>query len=277
MKSKDQLYRGIAEDSTLAFICAGCLAIVALTISCSTLNPEQARISVMASEPDAEIIIDDVLAGYGKVDTMIDRRKDTSIRVQKDGFYPEERTINPVRSNEDLAKKNIVICLYAERVPTQDYSHAGMNTWNRQPPSDAPTCAILAFDVKSESPTDLQSILADRFKVEVGRMGKYRIVDRARMTDILSERNFSHSNQVRQGAVEVGNLLGVQYVIYGSAAKVGSLYTANVYLVSVETGAQVASATVDVEGEFEDLLVTGMAEAASKLLHKEVLPNNVVE
>lgn len=261
----------------LAFIYAGYLTIVALTIGCSTLNPEQARISVMASEPDAEIIIDDVLAGYGKVDKMIDRRKDTLIRVQKDGFYSEERIIKHKRSNEDLAKKNIVICLYEEKMPTQDHSHAGSNTWSGQSPRDAPTCAILAFDVKSESSADLQSILADRFKVEVGRMGKYQIVDRARMTDILNEWNFSQSGQVGQGAVEVGNLLGVQYVVYGSAAKVGSLYTANVYLVSVETGAQVASATVDVEGEFEDLLVTGMAEAASKLLLNKVLPNNTVE
>ncbi|MFH0907652.1 MAG: DUF2380 domain-containing protein [bacterium] len=231
------------------------------------MKTEQCQLSVLASEPDAQIIIDGVVAGQGKAEKTVDRNKEILILVQKEGFYSEERRVHPARSKNDLAEKNIVICLFATRPSSEgDAQTEASNKSKKHPPRNAPTCAILAFDIKSGAAADARYLLTDRFMVEFGQRGEYRIVDRARMADILNELKFSQSGQVLEGAVEAGNLLGVQYVIYGSVAKVGRMYTANVYMVSVETGAQVASATVDTNGELDALLTKGMAEIASKLV-----------
>jgi TolB-like protein len=66
--------------------------------------------------------------------------------------------------------------------------------------------------------------------------------------------------------VEAGQILGVEYIFYGSIGRIGNVYTINTYLTNVERGQIVASGTVDHRGSIEDLLTEGMATAASRLL-----------
>ena len=65
-------------------------------------------------------------------------------------------------------------------------------------------------------------------------------------------------------------MLGVRYMAYGSIGLIGSLYTINTYLVDVETGAAVKTATTDFRGNKESVLTQGMRQNAMNLLGTEL-------
>lgn len=67
-------------------------------------------------------------------------------------------------------------------------------------------------------------------------------------------------------AVEAGQQLGVEYAIYGSIGRIGSMFTMNVYIAGVEKGVVVAGTTMDYQGEIEGLLTEGMSQTANGLL-----------
>ncbi len=68
--------------------------------------------------------------------------------------------------------------------------------------------------------------------------------------------------------VEAGQLLSVEHIIYGSIGRIGTLYTINVYLASVESGKILAGETEDHRGDIESLLTDGMKRAMGKLLQR---------
>ncbi len=128
--------------------------------------------------------------------------------------------------------------------------------------------AVLMFDARGGLSADEVALLTDRFAVEIGRMDVYRLVSQSKMKEVLAIQKFSAACDSVECAVEAGQLLGVEYIIYGSIGKIGTVYTINVYVTSVEKGCILASDTVDHRGTIEDLLTEGMAQAMGKLLMK---------
>ena len=47
--------------------------------------------------------------------------------------------------------------------------------------ADKPTCAVLTFDARSGIPQDQAALLADRFAIELGALGEYTMINRAKM------------------------------------------------------------------------------------------------
>ena len=135
-----------------------------------------------------------------------------------------------------------------------DYPHRGS------------TAAILTFDSRAGMPIDQVALLADRFAVELGRIDVYKVISRSKMKEVLSEQRFSVDCSSAECAVEAGKLLSAEYMIYGSIGRIGSLFTINVYIASVETGGIVGEATVDYTGQIEGLLTEGMQQAVQNLL-----------
>lgn len=131
-----------------------------------------------------------------------------------------------------------------------------------------PTCAILTFDARAGMSTDEADLLSDRFMIELDKLRRYTIVSRSKMNEVLKLQQFSRSDScsASECAIEAGQILGVQFMIYGSLGKIGSLYTMNSYLIDVETGATEKSATTDHHGGIEDMLTIVMASNAKKLL-----------
>ena len=128
------------------------------------------------------------------------------------------------------------------------------------------TAAILTFDARAGVSIDEAALLADRFSVELGRMEVYRLISRSKMKEVLELQQYSAACTSVECAVEAGQLLGVEYMIHGSIGRIGSLFTINVYITSVEKGSVVAGATVDYSGEIEGLLTGGMQQAVNNLL-----------
>jgi hypothetical protein len=113
------------------------------------------------------------------------------------------------------------------------------------------TAAILTFDARAGVSADEVALLAARFAVELGRLEVYKLISRSKMKEVLELQKYSVTCTSVECAVEAGQLLGVEYMIYGSIGRIGSLFTINVYITSVEKGSVVAGATVDYTGQIE--------------------------
>lgn len=116
------------------------------------------------------------------------------------------------------------------------------------------TVAVLTFEGKGIVQYEAAA-LTDRLSTEINNTGAVRIVERGMMQEILTEQGFQQSGCTSaECAVEVGALLGVQYMISGSIGKIGDTYTIDAKMVSVQTGATDASKNVTYAGKVDGLI-----------------------
>jgi hypothetical protein len=126
--------------------------------------------------------------------------------------------------------------------------------------------AILDLDAKGVDETEA-NILTDRLRAELFLTGKYKIIERQKMQDILKEQGFQQSGCTsNECMVEVGQLIGVQKIVGGSISKFRSIYSITARIIDVKTGQIENTATFDHEGAMEELLKTGIKTIALKLV-----------
>jgi len=125
--------------------------------------------------------------------------------------------------------------------------------------------AVLELEGKGLSEMEA-SILSDRLRHELFQTGKYRVIERELMGEIMNEQGFQLSECTStECMVQIGQVLGVDQMVGGSVSKFGTMYSVAVRLVSVETGEFLGTATYDHEGRMEDLLKYGMKTVSGKL------------
>ena len=118
-----------------------------------------------------------------------------------------------------------------------------------------PTVAILDFEGQGIGIQEVQT-LTERMRTEIGNTDAVRLIERKAIESIMAEQGLAQSGCVSdECAAEVGQLLGVQFMINGSIGKLGDSYTIDVKMFSVETGATERSKNVTHEGDIEGLLV----------------------
>lgn len=125
--------------------------------------------------------------------------------------------------------------------------------------------AVLKFDAKGFDPTQLD-VLVSRFRVALNATGKFNVLEREKIKEILAEQNLQQS-EIAEGSgdnVQIGKILGVKEIITGDIGKVEDVYTINVRRVSVETSEIVQTASVDYNGKVSGLLKV-MEQLAYKL------------
>ncbi len=128
--------------------------------------------------------------------------------------------------------------------------------------------AVLKFDAKGFDPTQID-VLVSRFRVALNATGKFNVLEREKIKEILAEQNLQQS-EIAEGSgdnVQIGKILGVKEIITGDIGKVENLYTVNVRRVKVETSEIVQTASVDYEGKVSGLLKV-MEQLAFKLAEK---------
>lgn len=131
------------------------------------------------------------------------------------------------------------------------------------------TLAIIPLEAKGVSDVDA-SVLTDRLGLELFQLGRFTVLERAKMEEILNEQNFQMSGCVTDEClVEVGRLLGVQQLVAGSVSRIGYTYTVILRLISAETGAILQVANYDHRGVIDELLSQGMQIVASRLVGRE--------
>lgn len=98
--------------------------------------------------------------------------------------------------------------------------------------------ALLDLTVSSDLQQSISSVLSNIVRQEFLKSESYQILDRNNMATILKEQDFilSENCSGKECAVEVGKLLGVQKMIYGSIGTLGKKYIINLQMVDIETG-----------------------------------------
>ncbi len=125
--------------------------------------------------------------------------------------------------------------------------------------------AVLKFDAKGFDPAQID-VLVSRFRVALNATGKFSVLEREKIKEILAEQNLQQS-EIAEGSgdnVQIGKILGVKEIITGDIGKVEDIYTVNVRRISVETSEIAQTASADYKGKVSGLLKL-MEQLAYKL------------
>ncbi len=117
-----------------------------------------------------------------------------------------------------------------------------------------PTVAILDFEGQGISVQEVQT-LTERMRSEIGSTNAIRLIERKAIESIMAEQGLAQSGCVSdECAAEVGQLLGVQFMINGTIGKLGDKYTIDVKMFSVETGEAERTVSSTHDGDIAGLL-----------------------
>jgi len=125
--------------------------------------------------------------------------------------------------------------------------------------------AVLEFQGSGMSKIDARNI-TDRFSGNLQQTHKFKLVERQLLNEILEEQKTQLSGCVAdECAVEVGELVGAEYVIAGSVTKTFGLYGISVRLISVETGEIIAHIQENDEADVQKFLSQRVRNAALRM------------
>ena len=89
-----------------------------------------------------------------------------------------------------------------------------------------------------EVDSSLTRMLTDRLRSEVIKTGFFQVLERGQVNQILAEQSFQQTGCVAEACVvQMGQLLGADYIVAGSVGKAQGVWSFSVKLVNVETGA----------------------------------------
>lgn len=134
-----------------------------------------------------------------------------------------------------------------------------------------PTVAVLKLSGGGFAAEDLEGF-SNRLRVELFETGAFTVVEREQMEAILKEQGFQQTGCTNaECAVEVGQMLNVQFMITGSLDKVGNIYTINLRKVDVESGENVLNVSADcIDCPLDRVVLQTVKEAAQKIAGIEV-------
>lgn len=134
------------------------------------------------------------------------------------------------------------------------------------------TLAVMDFDGFGMSSYEAQT-LTERLRTVAVEIGTYIIVERGAMDEILKEQGFQQSGCTSDECiVEVGELMGVEYMLGGTIGKVGNTFTISMRIINVESAEVEKTASYDMTGEIDKLLTEGMREAAYMIMGEGEAP-----
>lgn len=119
--------------------------------------------------------------------------------------------------------------------------------------------------------SSLVRMSTDRLRSELIKLGEFRILERSQMDAILAEQAFQQSGCVAEECVvQMGQLLGADFIIAGSAGRVQDLVSLSLKFISVENGEILHS--VDQANAFSvDEMLNGMVPSLAMKLTKAFL------
>jgi len=129
-----------------------------------------------------------------------------------------------------------------------------------------PVVAVATLESKGVGVNEA-GVIADDLASKLQQSGKFRVMERSQMQQILKEQNFQQSGSCDQGqcAVEMAKLLGIDRIVIGSVGLVGSTYALNLRLVDVATGEALRTSARNRKGTIDDVLTDLVPEAVADL------------
>ena len=130
--------------------------------------------------------------------------------------------------------------------------------------------AVLDLDPTGVAKSDAQ-FLSDRLRTELFETGRFQIVERDKMNEILTEQGFQQSGCTSLAcAVEIGQLLNVQVMVAGNIGKIEDLYSLSIRMIDVGSGVIIRTATKDYEGRLSEVLTEVIPALARDLASGEL-------
>ncbi|MBI4776311.1 MAG: hypothetical protein HY788_19380 [Deltaproteobacteria bacterium] len=138
-----------------------------------------------------------------------------------------------------------------------------LSAWNPNTglPDIRPTVAVLDFEsIGSEE--HLGKAVAEIMRTELIGTEKFRVIERAQIGKAIKEHELRQSGLLDdESVVQLGKLLGADFIVVGSVVKIGGAYTINSRMLNVVTGE--AKLGSNVTGDDVDL-ITGMSRSLLK-------------
>jgi len=114
--------------------------------------------------------------------------------------------------------------------------------------------------------------LTRRLRAELFQTGHFVVLEREKMGEILQEQAFQQAVcQTEECMVQMGQMMGVQYMVGASVSRIGPMFSVSARLINVSTGQIMRSATIDLEGSVEEVLQESMNDIARTLAGKPLL------
>ncbi len=119
-----------------------------------------------------------------------------------------------------------------------------------------PTIAVLNLKNAANVSKGEADIISDRLRIELFKTGNVEVMEREQMQTVLEEQGFQASGACSDEGcmVEMGQLLGVQFLITGSIGKLGNLYLLNFRSIDVKTGKINKVVSEDINGYIEEVV-----------------------
>lgn len=129
---------------------------------------------------------------------------------------------------------------------------------------DKPTIAVMKLDSKNIS-NDKLEILTLRLQSELYRTEKFILLERMKIDRVLEEIGFQQMGYIDVNqAVEIGNMLGAEKIVFGNIDKIENTYTIDVRLVDIKTSRidKIAQKDFYPYSDFDFILSYGMENIA---------------
>jgi hypothetical protein len=115
--------------------------------------------------------------------------------------------------------------------PVAPYRTSGYFTSDRLPVHDQKTVAVLPFKGGATEP------VTDIANLELGRIGRWRLVERIRVQELFNEQDFDPQRIDDATAVRIGKMLGAKAVILGTVTEyTRGRCSVSMRMVDTETG-----------------------------------------
>jgi TolB-like protein len=131
------------------------------------------------------------------------------------------------------------------------------------------TVAVLNFENAGGVEKNEVSILTDRFSSSLFNTSIYKVLEREKMNEVLKAQDFNMSDActTTECVMQVGQLLGVEFMVAGKVGKFGQVYTIDIRMIDVSTGELLKTVSENYDGKKEGLLGL-IASMASTIANK---------
>jgi len=131
--------------------------------------------------------------------------------------------------------------------------------------------AVSILDFTGEDVSDkLLRACYQKLETSLIESNQYTVIAKNQRDEILKEMKFQNSGVCdEECAVEIGQLVGAEYLMLGDIIGFADLYQINIKIVNIEKGDVVEKVTKEIQGNLSDLL-SGMAESSREITRRIV-------
>jgi len=131
-----------------------------------------------------------------------------------------------------------------------------------------PNIAVMAFTGDKTVTPEQLNFITGKFSTELISSQKFTVLDRGKMDDILKEQGFQQTGSCDNShcKVQMGQLLGVEYLVAGGLVNFGSEYAMHLEYIDVASGQIKMAVDLEEKGDLQDAYKGLCHQGAQRLL-----------